>query len=342
MAKTAVVILNWNGKKFLEQFLPALTKFTDDPDTEIIIADNHSTDHSIAFLNENYPALRIIQLDKNYGFTGGYNKALQHVKAKYYVLINSDIEVTENWLNPLIDLMDSDDKIAASQPKIKAYHQKKYFEYAGASGGFIDKFGYPFCRGRIIDTLEKDNGQYDDIREVFWASGACMVIRADLFHHLGGFDDDFFAHMEEIDLCWRLKNSGFKIFVNPKSEVFHVGGGTLPVSPFKLYLNYRNNLFLLYKNLPHGKLFGKIFIRLILDGLSSIIYLLGLSFRNFTAVFKAHIHFYQSLKKLRIKRNELLLNYRIRNHREILQRSILIKYFFRKIKFFAQLKELNR
>lgn len=342
MIKTAVVILNWNGKKFLEQFLPALTEFTDDPDTEIIIADNHSTDHSIAFLHQSYPALRIIRLDKNYGFTGGYNQALQHVKAKYYVFINSDIEVTKNWLNPLMDLMDSDDKIAACQPKIKAVRQKTHFEYAGASGGFIDTFGYPFCRGRIIDTLEKDNGQYNDIREVFWASGACMVIRADLFHHFGGFDDDFFAHMEEIDLCWRLKNSGYKIVVNPKSEVFHVGGGTLPASPFKLYLNYRNNLFLLYKNLPHGKLFTIMLIRMVLDGLSSIIYLLKLSFRNFTAVFKAHLHFYQSLKKLRIKRKELLLNRSINNHREMLQGSILINYFFRKKKFFSQLKELNR
>src|SRR6056297_1574912 len=340
MAKTAVVILNWNGKKFLEQFLPALTKFTDDPDTEIVIADNHSNDDSIDFLHQSYPALRIIQLDKNYGYTGGYNKALQHVKAKYYLLINSDIEVTDNWLTPLIDLMDSDDKIAATQPKIKAYHQKSHFEYAGASGGFIDKLGYPFCRGRILDTLEKDTGQYNDVREIFWATGACMVIRAKLFHHFGGFDDDFFAHMEEIDLCWRLKNSGYKIFVQPKSEVFHVGGGTLPISPFKLYLNYRNNLFLLYKNLPTGKLFPTIFIRMVLDGLSASIYLLKFSFRNFTAVFKAHIHFYQSLKKLRLKRKKLLLNRSNSNHKEILKGSIVIKYFFRKIRFFSQLKEL--
>lgn len=341
MVKTAVVILNWNGKKFLEQFLPALTRFTNFPDTEIIIADNFSTDDSIDFLHQNYPSLKIIKLDKNYGFTGGYNRALKKVDAKYYVLINSDIEVTENWLIPLIEVMDSDDKIAATQPKIKAYHQKKHFEYAGASGGFIDKLGYPFCRGRILDTLEKDTGQYNDGREIFWATGACMIIRAELFHLFGGFDDDFFAHMEEIDLCWRLKNSGYKILVQPQSEVFHVGGGTLPISPFKLYLNYRNNLFLLYKNLPNGKLFPTIFKRIVLDGLSAFIYLLKLSFRNFTAVFKAHLHFYQSLKKLRLKRRELLLNRSNSNHKEILKGSIVIKYFFRRKKFFSQIKELN-
>jgi len=341
MVKTAVVILNWNGKKFLKQFLPALTRFTNLPDTEIIIADNFSTDDSIDFLHQNYPSLKIIKLDKNYGFTGGYNRALKKVDAKYYVLINSDIEVTKNWLIPLVEVMDGNDKIAAIQPKIKAYYQKNHFEYAGASGGFIDKLGYPFCRGRILDTLEKDTGQYNDEREIFWATGACMMIRAELFHHFGGFDDDFFAHMEEIDLCWRLKNSGYKILVQPQSEVFHVGGGTLPISPFKLYLNYRNNLFLLYKNLPKGKLFPTIFKRMVLDGLSAFIYLLKLSFRNFTAVFKAHLHFYQSLKKLRLKRKELLLNRSNNNHKEILKGSIVIKYFFRSKKFFSQIKELN-
>jgi hypothetical protein len=341
MVKTAVVILNWNGKNFLEQFLPALTRFTNFPDTEIIIADNFSTDDSIDFLHQNYPSLKIIKLDKNYGFTGGYNRALKKVDAKYYVLLNSDIEVTKNWLIPLVEVMDGDDKIAAIQPKIKAYYQKNHFEYAGASGGFIDKLGYPFCRGRILDTLEKDTGQYNDVREIFWATGACMMIRAELFHHFGGFDDDFFAHMEEIDLCWRLKNSGYKILVQPQSEVFHVGGGTLPISPFKLYLNYRNNLFLLYKNLPKGKLFPTIFKRMVLDGLSAFIYLLKLSFRNFTAVFKAHLHFYQSLKKLRLKRKELLLHRSNSNHKEMLKGSIIIKYFFRRKKFFSQIKELN-
>ncbi len=342
MINTAVVILNWNGKKYLEQFLPALTKYTNNPDTEIIIADNNSTDDSIDFLNQSYPELKIIELNKNYGFTGGYNRALQQIKAKYYVLVNSYIEVTKNWLAPLIELMDSDDKIAACQPKIKAYHQKNYFEYAGASGGFIDQFGYPFCRGRILDTLEKDTGQYNEIREVFWATGACMVVRADMFHQFGGFDDDFFAHMEEIDLCWRFKNSGYKIFVQPKSEVYHVGGGTLPVSPFKLYLNYRNSLFLLYKNLPKRKLFTTIFARMILDGLSAFIFLAKLSFQNFNAVLKAHAQFYQSLKKLRLKRKMILSNKTVKKHPEMFQGSIVVNYFIRKKRFFTQLKELNR
>ncbi|MEE4197018.1 MAG: glycosyltransferase family 2 protein [Bacteroidales bacterium] len=341
MSETAVVILNWNGKNFLQQFLPNIINYTTIQDTRIIIADNHSTDDSIAFLNQHFPTLELIRLDKNYGFAGGYNQALHQVKAKYYVLLNSDIEVTEGWLKPLIELMDSDEKIAACQPKIKAFDHKQTFEYAGASGGFIDKYGYPFCRGRILDTLEKDNGQYNDVREIFWATGACMVVRANLFHQVGGFDDDFFAHMEEIDLCWRLKNSGYKIVVQPASEVFHVGGGTLPASPFKLYLNYRNNLFLLYKNLPKGKLLRTLFPRMIFDGLSAMIYLLKFSFRNFTAVGKAHIHFYQSLRKLRAKRKIIQPTSSVKDHREIFQESIVINYFFRKKKKFSQLKKLD-
>ncbi|MFO7827311.1 MAG: glycosyltransferase family 2 protein [Bacteroidales bacterium] len=343
MLKTAVVILNWNGKKYLEQFLPALIKYTNSPETEIIIADNHSSDDSINFLNQNYPHIRQIIFDKNYGFTGGYNKALEQIEAEYYVLINSDIEVTKNWLNPLIELMDSNHQIAACQPKIKAYHNKEYFEYAGASGGFIDKYGYPFCRGRMLDTIEKDNGQYNDIYECFWATGACMVVRAKLFQKFSGLDNDFFAHMEEIDLCWRFKNAGYKVFVQPDSEVFHVGGGTLPSnSPFKLYLNYRNNLFLLYKNLPKRKLLPILITRLILDGLSAIIFLLKFSFPEFNAVFKAHIHFYKSLKNLKKKRKNLQPTVLVKNHPEIFSGSIVWKYFLLKKRSFSQLKKLNR
>lgn len=339
MLKTAVVILNWNGKKYLEQFLPVLIKHTTLAGTEIIIADNNSNDGSIDFLNQNYANIRQIIFDKNYGFTGGYNKALKKIEAEYYVLLNSDIEVTENWLAPLIDLMDSDHIIAACQPKIKAYHAKNYFEYAGASGGYIDKYGYPFCRGRILDTIEIDRGQYNDIKEVFWATGACMVVRAELFHKFGGLDNDFFAHMEEIDLCWRFKNAGYKIFVNPNTEVFHVGGGTLPKkSAFKLYLNFRNNLFLLYKNLPKGKLFPTLYLRMILDGISAIIFLLKFSFSEFNAVLKAHIHFYKSLQKLRKKRKKILLNPSFTDHKEIHHRSIVIDYFIRRKKFFSQIK----
>ena len=273
MLKTAVVILNWNGRKFLEQFLPSLIQNTQDENTQIVIADNNSSDDSIEFLNKNYPSIRQIIFDKNYGFTGGYNQALKQIEAKYFVLLNSDIEVTQNWLNPLVNLLESDNTIATCQPKIRSFHQKEYFEYAGAAGGFIDKYGYPFCRGRILDTVEKDMNQYNDIKDIFWASGACMLIRSDIFKQLNGFDDDFFAHMEEIDLCWRIKTAGHRIVYNPESVVFHVGGGTLPNnSPFKLYLNFRNNLFLLYKNLPEKNFVPVLVTRMLLDGLSAMVF----------------------------------------------------------------------
>ena len=338
MLKTAVVILNWNGKKFLEKFLPTLIKNTTDSDTEIIIADNNSKDDSIEFLNNNYPTLRQIILDKNYGFTGGYNKALSQIDATYYVLLNSDIEVSENWLTPIIDLLDLDSTIGACQPKIKSFHKKDHFEYAGGAGGFIDKYGYPFCRGRILDTIEIDTGQYNDICDIFWATGACLIVRADLYKQVEGLDDDFFAHMEEIDLCWRLKNLGHRIVYNPESTVYHVGGGTLPNnSPFKLYLNYRNNLFLLYKNLPKGMLYSVLISRMILDGISAMMFLLKFSFANFGSVIKAHMHFYKSLKRLRKKRKKLLQNKIVYSHKEIYSNSIVIDYFLRKKQYFNDL-----
>jgi len=342
MLKTAVVILNWNGEKFLKQFLPSLIKNTSDPETEIIIADNDSKDDSIAFLNKNYPTLRQIILDRNYGYTGGYNRALKQIKAEYFVLLNSDIEVSEGWLTPLIRMMDSDKTIAACQPKILSYDHKNDFEYAGAAGGFIDKYGYPFCRGRILNTIESDQGQYNESIDVFWATGASLVVRAEIFNKVGGLDDDFFAHMEEIDLCWRLKNMGYRIVYNPESVIYHVGGGTLPNnSPFKLYLNFRNNLFLLYKNLPKDTLFSILFIRMILDGLSAFTFLIKLSFKDFNAVLKAHLHFYKSLKKLREKRKKLLLNVEVSNHKELYKRSIVIDYFINKRKSFNDLDFKN-
>ncbi len=339
MINTAIVILNWNGKEFLEQFLPVLIKYTTEPNIEIIIADNDSKDDSIAFLDQNYSGIRQVLLDKNYGFAGGYNQALSQIEAKYYVLLNSDIEVTNNWLTPLIELMDSDSSIAACQPKIKSFHNRECYEYAGAAGGFIDKYGYPFCRGRILNVIEADKGQYDDKKDIFWATGACMVIRADLFKKEGGFDNDFFAHMEEIDLCWRLKNKGYKIVYQPESIVYHVGGGTLPNnSPYKLYLNYRNNLFLLYKNLPKGKLLPILIFRLILDGISAIMFILKLSGRRFMSVLKAHIHFYRSLKSLKRKRKILLSNSSVDEHKEIYSRSIVLSYFLGKKRVFNKLK----
>ncbi|HOI32471.1 MAG TPA: glycosyltransferase family 2 protein, partial [Bacteroidales bacterium] len=227
MPETAVVILNYNGKKFLERYLPIVLRHSLE-DATVVVADNASTDDSVAFLKENFPQVRLIQNFRNVGFSTGYNLALKKIKADYYVLLNSDIEVTANWIAPIVKLMESDPKIAACQPKIRAIHQKDHFEYAGAGGGFIDKFGYPFCRGRVFQHLEEDLGQYDDPVEVFWASGACMFVSAELFHQFDGLDDSFFAHMEEIDFCWRLKNNGYKIMYSPQSVVYHVGGGTLP------------------------------------------------------------------------------------------------------------------
>ncbi len=333
--KVAVVILNWNGKKFLEQFLPSVTKYSTKNDTEIWVADNGSTDDSIDFLKKNYPDVKILQLDKNYGFAGGYNRALQQIQAEYYVILNSDVEVTENWIEPIIQYMSDNQDIAAVQPKILAHYDKKRFEYAGAAGGFLDKYGYPFCRGRILDSYEYDEGQYDQITDIFWATGACLFIRAEDFRK-NLFDDDFFAHMEEIDLCWRLKNKGKRIVYFPEVAVYHVGGGTLPMnSPNKLYLNYRNNLFLLYKNLPK-KGFGKTLIfRMFLDGISAMIYLMKFQFSYFGAVLKAHKHFYKMLKKFKLKRKELL-KYN-KNHKEIYQKSIVFDYFLRKKRKFSEL-----
>ena len=254
-------------------------------------------------MRERFPDVRLIENGSNGGFTTGYNLALQQVEAQYYVLLNSDIEVTLNWIEPVIEMMDADPNIAACQPKIKSYYHKEQFEYAGACGGFIDKFGYPFCRGRVFQNLEEDKGQYDTPMEVFWATGACMFVRADLYHQIGGLDDSFFAHMEEIDLCWRLKNAGYKVFCCPQSVVYHIGGGTLPKnSPRKTYLNFRNNLSLLVKNLPRNQIFMVIFCRIFLDWVAAFKFLAEGCFKDFKMVFKAHWDFYKRLRTLRAKR----------------------------------------
>ncbi len=327
--KVAIVILNWNGQKYLEQFLPPLIENSGLDWVKIYVADNGSTDGSVDFLKENYPAIELILFDKNYGFTGGYNRALEQIDAEYFVILNSDVEVTPDWLEPIIQFMDKNEDVAACQPKIRSYAQKEYFEYAGAAGGFIDKYGYPFCRGRILDTLEEDRGQYDDVREIFWATGACMFVRCNLFNKSGGFDEDFFAHMEEIDLCWRFKNSGYKIYFHPSSIVYHVGGGALPNnSPRKLFLNYRNNLFLLYKNLSSSQLFWVVFIRLILDGVSAVMYLVALKPSSFTAVFKAHLEFYSKISRMHNKRAKGLQ--KMSKMKEIYPKSIVFEYFAKK------------
>ena len=305
-SKVAVVILNWNGKSFLEKFLPIVIK--NSSNAQIIVADNQSSDDSVSFLKAHFPKVRVIINPSNDGFATGYNLALKQVQAEYYVLLNSDVEVTENWLEPIITLLDSNKQIAACQPKILDYNHKTKFEYAGASGGFIDKYGYPFCRGRIFNVLEEDKGQYNSSEEVFWATGACMFVRAEAFWKVGGFDDDYFAHMEEIDLCWRMKNVGYHIYVEPKSCVYHVGGGTLnKLSPRKTFLNFRNNLITLTKNASPRFLFFKILYRMILDGVAAFKFLLEGSGSHFIAVIKAHFSFYAHLPSTLKKRDEMRL-----------------------------------
>ena len=302
MMKVAVVILNYNGKAFLERFLAQVVASCPDW-AEVIVADNASTDGSADFMRECFPEVRLIENGSNDGFSTGYNLALQKVDAQYFVLLNSDIEVAPGWIEPVVALMDADPQIAACQPKILSYHHKERFEYAGACGGFIDKYGYPFCRGRVFQHLEADQGQYDTPMEVFWATGACMFVRADLYRKFGGLDDSFFAHMEEIDLCWRLKNAGYKVFCCPASRVYHIGGGTLPKnSPRKTYLNFRNNLSVLVKNLPEGRVCRIILYRILLDWVASLKFLFEGCFRDFIMVFKAHFDFYRRMKSLREKR----------------------------------------
>lgn len=306
MSKVAVVILNWNGKNWLEKFLPSVVAHSSNV-ADVYLADNASTDDSIAFVQANYPTVKTIILDKNYGFAGGYNLALQQINTEYYILLNSDVEVTPNWVKPIIDFMDQHPEIAACQPKIRSFYEKEKFEYAGAAGGMIDKWGYPFCRGRIFNISETDNGQYNDTKEIFWASGAALFIRSELFHKVGGFDEDFFAHMEEIDLCWRLKNYGYKIFYHGESSVFHVGGGTLAMgSSRKIYLNFRNNLQLISKNLPARQSLPLIAWRLILDGVAGLSFLPHPNgFQNCLAIIKAHFSYYRMFFSVMAKKRKI-------------------------------------
>jgi GT2 family glycosyltransferase len=289
--KIAVVILNWNGTKLLEQFLPSIVNYS--PEADIYVADNASTDDSIAFVKTNFPTVQIIKNESNFGFAQGYNEALKSVDTEIYALVNSDIEVTENWLKPIVETFQNEPKTAIIQPKILDYKRKEYFEYAGAAGGFMDKYGYMFCRGRIFETLEKDNGQYDDNGEIFWASGACFFIRSSVYKELKGFDADFFAHQEEIDLCWRAFNKGHSIKYNSKSVVYHVGGATLQQgNPMKTFLNFRNSLLMMVKNLPKNQLFPVLFLRLVLDGVAGVQFLFQGKFKHLWAILRAHFAFY--------------------------------------------------
>ncbi|WNM18433.1 glycosyltransferase family 2 protein [Flavobacterium capsici] len=330
MKKIAVVILNWNGAKLLEQFLPSVINFSDE--ATIYIADNASTDNSIQFIKDNYPTVSIIQNKDNFGFAKGYNIALEHIEEEIYCLLNSDVEVTQNWLTPILSAFENDSKIGIIQPKILDYKDKTKFEYAGAAGGFIDKYGYPFCRGRIFENIEEDSGQYDDEKEIFWASGACFFIRKEVYRKLNGFDDDFFAHQEEIDLCWRAFNLGYKAKYIPNSTVYHVGGATLNEgNPKKTFLNFRNSLFMLLKNLPENKLVPIIFTRLVLDGIAGIQFLLKGKFKHFVAILKAHFSFYSFINKMLKKRSaNQSPNYFYNN-------SIVYSYFVKKLNRFVNI-----
>lgn len=337
--KIAIVILNWNGRSMLEKFLPSVVSCSSDV-AEIIVADNGSTDDSVDFLSTHYPSLRIIRLDRNYGFADGYNRALDQVEADYYVLLNSDVEVTPHWIEPVIEQMEQDRQIVAAQPKLLMYDQRDTFEYAGGAGGFIDKYGYPFCRGRLFTTLEKDKGQYDDPCEIFWASGAAMFVKSELWHKLGGLDGDFFAHMEEIDFCWRAKNSGYKVVYCPHSVIYHVGGGTLPkCSPRKTFLNFRNNMALLYKNLPQNRLWWVLSLRVVLDYVAGFKFLAEGHPQEFSAVAKAHRAFYKWMPRLKVKR------YRRQEHQKVsclYQGRLLFDYYLWHKQRFSDLKIDNK
>jgi len=326
--KTAIVILNWNGGHYLQKFLPFLLQHTALPDVEIYVADNGSTDKSVVLLGKNFKEVKILLFDRNYGFAEGYNRALAQIEADYFVILNSDVEVTSGWLKPMLDYLEQHADVAACQPKILSYDKRTYFEHAGAAGGFIDFLGYPFCRGRILAVTEEDRGQYDEVCDVFWATGACLLIRADIFKNAGGFDDDFFAHMEEIDLCWRLKSRGYRIVCVPESKVFHVGGGTLHVEhPHKTYLNFRNNLLLLYKNLSKQNLFPVLFVRFFMDYLAAFQLFVTGKPRNAKAVFKARKDYRKMLPSFKNKRRENLQK-TIRSHiPEIARKSIILNYY---------------
>ncbi len=337
--KVAVVVLNWNGQELLAQLLPALIQNTNLEMADLIVADNGSTDDSLQLLKTQFPQIGIIDLKKNYGFAEGYNRALDQISHPYTVLLNSDVEVAPYWLEPLVEQLEQSEKAVACQPKILDYYKKTHFEYAGASGGYIDFLAYPFCRGRLFDELEEDQGQYDDVRSVFWASGACFCIKTEVYKEVGGLDNLFFAHMEEIDLCWRLKSRAYDILCVPQSTVYHMGGGTLSkMNPKKTFLNFRNNLFLIYKNV-HSFRFLKIFIaRLVLDGVAGFYHLISGQPQHCWAILKAHWAFYTHFTQFRQQAKINKAKTSVKNIQDIYPQSIVLNYFLKKITKFSQLK----
>ncbi|MFV0419910.1 MAG: glycosyltransferase family 2 protein [Dysgonomonas sp.] len=342
MKKISVVILNWNGRKLLKEFLPSVIRYTTYPDIEIVVADNGSTDDSLTFLQIEYPQVICVELSDNHGFADGYNRALEKVDAEYFVLLNSDVEVTDGWLLPIIEYLDTNKDVAAAQPKILAQRNKSYFEYAGASGGFIDKYGYPFCRGRIFNKVEADLHQYDSPIDVLWATGACLIIRSRDFFDAGGFDASFFAHMEEIDLCWRLNSRGRRVVCLPFSTVYHVGAATLKKeSPRKTFLNFRNNLLMLYKNLPQESLKKIMIIRLILDYVAAFQFAITGKYANAKEVIRAHKDFYNNRKAYRQVRQDNMKKRTRPFIKTIYPKSILAAYHLKRIRVFSKLHDFN-
>lgn len=337
LKEIAVAVLNWNGQKLLEEFLPSVVAHSAQADVYLI--DNNSSDNSMSYVTSTLPSVKIIQTNDNMGYAGGYNFALAEIKNPFVVLLNSDIETTENWLDAPLKLLKEDDSIGACQPKIKAYKAKDSFEYAGAAGGFIDYLGYPFCRGRLFEELEKDNEQYEDSREIFWASGACLFVNRKAFYEAGQLDETFFAHMEEIDLCWRMKNEGYKIFYTSQSTVYHLGGGTLnSQSTQKTFLNFRNNLYLLTKNLPATTLFPILFTRLILDGAAGIRFILGFKPKHALAIVKAHFAFYANFNRLAKERQGYYFKLKGLKSSQMYSNSIVLEHFLKGAKTFSALK----
>lgn len=334
--RIAIAILNYNGKNWLQKFLPTVK--INSTEAEIIVIDNASTDDSVEFMRNAHPEIRLIVNVENSGFAGGYNEGLKQIDTDIYVLLNSDIEVTPGWIRPISELLATNENIAAAQPKILSYNDQKRFEHAGASGGFIDHLGYPFCRGRIFTETEIDTEQYNEAIPIFWATGACLFIRSEAYWAAGGLDEDFFAHMEEIDLCWRLQNMGQKIYVVPASKVYHVGGGTLDYrNPKKTYLNFRNSLYAIHKNWDKG-LFRIIFFRLCLDGIAGVKFLLGGDFKHIISIIKAHFHYYKHLSKLNIQRKELRRqNQPLKNLNGVLNQSIVWQFYLKGKKTFKDL-----
>lgn len=338
MIRTSVVILNWNGRKLLEQFLPSVVQHSLSDDCNVIVADNASDDESVAFIKANHPQVQVIKLDKNYGFAEGYNKAIGQLDTEYVVLLNSDVETTPGWIQSLVDYMDGHPEVAALQPKILSYKDKSHFEYAGACGGFIDRYGYPFCRGRILDVVEEDNGQYDTVIPVFWATGACLCVRRKDYIEAGGLDGRFFAHMEEIDLCWRLNARGKRVMCEPASVVYHVGGASLSHdNPKKMYLNFRNNLLMIYKNIPQRQYYFTFTVRILFDMMAFARLLLQGRFESAYAVLGAYRDYLSMRPSYKLTRKENLSKTVVKHIATQYRGSVLIDFYFRRKKKYDDL-----